>query len=449
MKKNVLKIFLLFTLFFCFNTCTTEKEYEPLAYMKAQKVLTQWTNFTLKLERYTVGYRSPVSARMFAYVNIVAYQTALPALKGYASLKEPFLPPQYSVNYTAADFDLPIALNAAYSHILSLFFFTAPQPILQELDALEKEISEIEHTSNDENTRQASINYGKMVAEAIWQYAKTDKIGHDACLYNYDKNYTPPQYKGSWQPSSMHPMPALLPHWSGVRTFITAKENIAVKPPLPFDESPSSGFYKQAMEVYLNGQHRSFEDIWIAQFWSDDLEGLTITPVGRWFSIVNQYITQHNFYFPDIIETYLKLGIALNDAAAVCWNAKYTFNMERPEAFIQRNIDAHWQPLHHTPPFPSYPSGHSVFGATAVEIIKHQLGNTTAFTDKTHDNRTEFQGKARTFHSFDEMATENAYSRIMLGVHFRMDCEEGLRLGKIIGQKIAQFPLKKDELSQK
>ena len=449
MKNNLYKTILLLSLLFCFNTCITEKQDEPRAYIKAQKIIIQWTDLVLKLERNTAGYRPPVSARMFAYIQITAYQTSLPALKGYSSLKEPLLPSKYIVGDVPENFDLPMALNAAYAHIVKRFFFTAPQKFLQELASLEKENFEVEQNQTDENTRQNSIKYGKAVAEAIWQYAMTDKIGHDAFLYNFDKTYTPPQYKGSWQPSSIYPMPALLPHWSMVRTFINGKNDIEIKPPVSFDESPTSDFYKQAMEVYLNAQHRSFEDVWIADFWSDDLERFTITPVGRWFSIANQYVTQKRFSFPDVLETYLKLGIALNDAAVICWNAKYFFNIERPETFIQRNIDAHWQPLHNTPAFPAYPSGHAIFGASAVEILKHQLGNTNSFTDKTHDKRTEFQGKPRTYHSLDEMATENAYSRVIIGVHFRMDCEEGLRLGKIIGQKIAHFLIKKDEISQK
>ena len=34
------------------------------------------------------------------------------------------------------------------------------------------------------------------------------------------------------------------------------------------------------------------------------------------------------------------------------------------------------------------------------------------------------------------MAAENAYSRIPLGVHIRMDCDEGLRLGYEISDAV-------------
>lgn len=58
------------------------------------------------------------------------------------------------------------------------------------------------------------------------------------------------------------------------------------------------------------------------------------------------------------------------------------------------------------------------------------LWDQVTFTDQSPKGRKEFLGKPRTFHSLAEMARENPFSRLALGVHFRMDCEMGLRLGK-------------------
>ena len=41
------------------------------------------------------------------------------------------------------------------------------------------------------------------------------------------------------------------------------------------------------------------------------------------------------------------------------------------------------------------------------------------------------------------MAEENAYSRIPLGVHIRLDCTEGLRLGKVIAFRAMNLNLNK------
>ena len=53
----------------------------------------------------------------------------------------------------------------------------------------------------------------------------------------------------------------------------------------------------------------------------------------------------------------------------------------------------------------------------------------------------DFKATPRKYTSFAEMANENALSRLYMGVHYRMDCEEGLRLGRLVGQRIADFPL--------
>jgi hypothetical protein len=40
------------------------------------------------------------------------------------------------------------------------------------------------------------------------------------------------------------------------------------------------------------------------------------------------------------------------------------------------------------------------------------------------------------------MAEENAYSRIPLGVHIRMDCDEGLRLGHAVAENVLRLDLR-------
>jgi membrane-associated phospholipid phosphatase len=146
-----------------------------------------------------------------------------------------------------------------------------------------------------------------------------------------------------------------------------------------------------------------------------------------------------------------KVGIALNDASVACWHSKYTYNIERPVSFIQRNINPTWNImslttnnfLGSTPSFPAYPSGHSTFGAAAAEALSSVFGYNFSLTDRCHADRTDFNGQARTFNSFYDMAQENAFSRLVLGVHFRMDADEGVRLGYQVGRRVNALPFKK------
>ncbi|MEO6037732.1 MAG: vanadium-dependent haloperoxidase, partial [Saprospiraceae bacterium] len=218
-------------------------------------------------------------------------------------------------------------------------------------------------------------------------------------------------------------------------------EQLAARPPVAFNEAPGSPFYTEALEVFSVSQSLSRENRWIAEFWSDDLPGLTMSPAGRWISITGEALIINPLPFPEVIATYLKVGMALCDASIICWHEKYKYNTERPETYIRRVIQPDWVPLHDAPSFPSYPSGHSIFGAAAAKVFAATFGDGFSMTDRSHEDRREFAGMPRAFHSFAEMAQENAFSRVAIGVHYRMDCEEGLRLGRIIGQKAAALPL--------
>ncbi|MBK6997967.1 MAG: hypothetical protein IPH31_24935 [Lewinellaceae bacterium] len=68
---------------------------------------------------------------------------------------------------------------------------------------------------------------------------------------------------------------------------------------------------------------------------------------------------------------------------------------------------------------------------------------TYTFTDLCHKDRVEFLGTPRTFTSFKALGDEDAYSRIPLGVHFRMDCDEGVRIGELAAQRVLELPWKK------
>jgi membrane-associated phospholipid phosphatase len=143
--------------------------------------------------------------------------------------------------------------------------------------------------------------------------------------------------------------------------------------------------------------------------------------------------------------------MALNDASVSCWNSKFYYNVERPVTYINKFINPAWNVasltstgfLKSTPSFPAYPSGHSTFGAAAAEALTSVFGREVAMTDRCHEGRTDFNGKPRSFNNFYEMAEENAYSRIWLGVHWRMDCEEGVRLGYLVGRRVNALPFKK------
>ncbi|MBK6998195.1 MAG: vanadium-dependent haloperoxidase [Lewinellaceae bacterium] len=347
------------------------------------------------------------------------------------------------MKFEEGQFYLPASLNAAYAEILRHFFPSAPADLLQQNEILEKKHTQSFYQKTDSRVAEQSAAFGKSVAGTVWAWSRSDREGHNGHLYNYDHGYEQPVCKGCWQPTGEHPSPPLLPYWGKVRPFITDVNSIALKDPVSYEETPGSNFYTQAMEVYSVSTPLSKENRWIAEFWSDDHPGLTLSPSGRWISIANQALEKARPPFPLVIETYLKTALALCDAGIVVWKGKYFYNLERPETYIVQWINPEWKALHLTPSFPAYPSGHAAFGGAASEVLTEALGSNFQLTDRTHNKRPEFASAPRSYGSFAEMAQENAASRVLLGVHYRMDCEEGLRLGKIIGQKVVNLPLQR------
>ena len=121
----------------------------------------------------------------------------------------------------------------------------------------------------------------------------------------------------------------------------------------------------------------------------------------------------------------------------------------RPNVFIHEFIETSFQTNLYrlvywpNPSFPGYPSGHSTFASAAAGVFIDFFGDATDFTDVSHEGRTEFRGAPRNFSTFTVMAEENGYSRIPLGVHVRMDCTEGLRLGYEISDGVNNYNLKR------
>jgi membrane-associated phospholipid phosphatase len=239
-----------------------------------------------------------------------------------------------------------------------------------------------------------------------------------------------------------------------VRTFAIRTGDKLARQPIPFNEDPNSLFYLQAKETYIeiNTISQNYEKEWIALFWSDDIFELTFEPAARWVAVANQAVDKDNISLSKAAELYAKLGMSLCDAGIAIWNSKYFYNIERPVSFIRRIMDPNWitilnNPIANvvgmTPEFPAYPSGHSGFGSAAAGVLIDVFGFNYTLTDRCHEFRSEFIGTPRTFHSFADMAYENALSRIYLGVHYRMDCEEGLRLGYLAADRVNKLPWKR------
>ena len=405
--------------------------------LQAKEVMLSWNRLLMELERFTSGYRAPVSARMFAYTALTAYEAALPGNSGYRSLGADFggydpIPYNNEVKHF-----LPAAsLNTAYAAMARKFFPGAPVPLQDRINELEKYFTEKNNGATDETSLAFSRNYGRRTAENLWRWSQTDSVGYGGPAFCRECGYKPDTIKGHWRSDDENLTPPLLPYWGKVRSFVTAPGDTPSQPPASYDEAPGSLMYGEAMEVFTSAQPLNSESHQISEFWSDDITEFTVSPTGRWISIATQAAERSDLSAAQTLEMYLRLSFALCDAYIVCWDLKYQYMAERPQTYISRVIQPEWRPYAPSPPYPSYPAAHASVAAAAAEVLIYSFGDPYPFTDRTHEGREEFAGTPRSYQSFRDMSKEIALSRILLGVHFRMDCEEGLRIGTMIGERV-------------
>ena len=144
------------------------------------------------------------------------------------------------------------------------------------------------------------------------------------------------------------------------------------------------------------------------------------------------------------------LNMALADGYVAMVDSKNRYNYWRPITAIRTadtdgnpdtTVDRTWTPLVPTPPNQDYVSGHSIEGGAAAEVLKqffhtdHIAFEDCSLTLPAGSTCNDTAPVLRSYTSLSQAAAENAYSRILVGFHFRESIEEGIKYGGKIGQR--------------
>ncbi len=473
---------ILFSIFSCGPTDPVQTEPKfPLTYQFDYQVYWKWNELFKKLDRVATGYRPCPAPRALAYLGLSAYESVVPGMPSHKSLAPLFLGlnlPQANPN---VEYFWPACVSESYYYMLERFFPHLQNSQNPEAAAAFEEIAILHsalRSQFSEGIRELTIldrseKFGRDIATAVFDWSKTDPVGHNVFL-DPQPSYYPPVDPGLWQPTPPNYNKALFPQYGQVRTFAMNQADLISAPPIPFGEDPSSLRYAQALEVFqtVNSiknppsglEFWAANQHWLSEFWSDDNLYSTFSAGTRWISIADQMVANEELNLAVCAELYAKLGLTLHDLTVAIWKSKYIYNVERPISYIRRvfppdyPIASNWSTLLNnpvtgingiTPAYPAYPSAHAGFGGGGAKILSSFLENAPGysgnyiFTDLSHEYETTFLGTPRVFSSITQMGEECAYSRFPLGVNYRMDCEAGLNIGRLAAQRVLELPWKK------
>lgn len=437
-KLNFLRFFTTFSLFiFLLVGCEKknpnfQKEVENAEYLhRSMLALTSVIKHDL--------FPPMIASRIYAYAHVAAYEAMNPHTGQYISMAGQLnqlseLPkPEAGKEYC-----FPVASIKAYFRVGKRLIFSEDS-----ITAFEnKLLKEMKDIGIPKDVFERSVAYGDTIGGAIIKWSSKDNYAQTRSMPKYTVAIKNP---ATWQPTAPDYADALEPHWNKIRPMaMDSVSQFMPARPTAFDSSKTSKFYKEAYEVYKTVADSTKERIDIGHYWDDSPASTNnvghvnfvikkVTPPGHWLHI-NLYVARQNkknLY--EVAEAYAKLAIAEFDGGISCWDEKYRSEVIRPETYISRYIVPEWTPIIVTPPFPEYPSGHSVFSGAALAVLNGVWGNNVGFTDSTE---VQFGMEVRSFKSFEEAAQQAAISRLYAGIHYRPACENGIVQGQNVGNYV-------------
>jgi PAP2 superfamily len=375
-------------------------------------------------------------SRVYAMTHVAIHD----ALNG---IDRRYLP--YAYYGTVAPNASPEAAVATAAHrvlvrqftLLTPYGFATQRAMLDE--ALESSLALIPGGSS----KDAGIAVGTRAANAILAMRVADGWNWQVVQdFNYPQGNSPGEYRFT-PPNNF----AFLPGWGNVQPFVLYRAHqYRPDPPYPVNSSQYTADFNEIKRLGGDGvttpSARTPDQTQIARFWYES------SPQG-WNRIARRVSAARELGLWENGRLFALLNLTLADGYIANFDTKYHYNYWRPITAIRladsdgnpnTRGDTGWTPLLETPAVPDYVSGHSTQGGAAAEIMKLFFGtdsiafSTCSTTMPASRNCDEASQVQRSFSSFSEAAEENALSRILVGIHFRKACTEGVRHGRKIAQ---------------
>jgi membrane-associated phospholipid phosphatase len=342
----------------------------------------------------------PNSHRIYVYLTIAIHDATIAAWESKYFYKRPrptaldltiqaTLPTPQSPSYPSEH----AAAAGAAATVLS-YFFPKEASSFQSM-AEEAAQSRVHAGLQFPSDSSVGLELGRRVAERVLEVAKAD--GSDAVWTN-----TVPTGPCKWVGEK--PGNTTMPNW---KPILLAAAN-EFRPPAPPDcQSETVKADLDAVRTF----ERKFAIDYKGYFWQSPAGLQTI-----WYDYASKWMfedkTDQNP--PFAARVYSMLAAAHYDAFIASNDGKFAYWYPRPN-----QLDPDITPLIPVPPFPSYPSNHSTLSTARSEVLAYLFPKRADFIRRV--------GK------------EAGDSRVWAGIHYEMDNQAGVELGKAVASKYVSW----------
>jgi len=255
----------------------------------------------------------------------------------------------------------------------------------------------------------AGVEIGRRIAAEVIASAKADR-------FDVDWSGARPTTPGTWVSQARPPEPPLYTRFVGMRPFSLASGSEFRAAPPPALESEV--FRANVAEVRKFSDNRTVEQLRIAQYW--EMVTGPFMP-GYWNQIAIDAADSHHLSQEETAQLLALVHMAWVDAFIACADSKYVYWVPRPTQADPEIRLAIGLPNH-----PSYPSNHSCTASATARVL---------------DARFPDQGGR-----YLALAQEVATSRLYAGIHYPMDIDAGLEIGRKVAAKVVGQGLPTDRV---
>lgn len=251
---------------------------------------------------------------------------------------------------------------------------------------------------------------------------------------------------------------------------------------IPFSSNLiNPAFIAQAKVVAATSASLTAKQRFSAEAW--EAGGGSSFPPGSWLTITQWVSARDGNSIDEDVGLFYVVSNALSDAGVITWALKYKYDYPRPVRVIRdlgemgifdnlqcydplrsrvvtisaQQFLTYQQPSNEpSPSFPEYTSGHSTFSGSAAQVLKLWTGSDefgasvmlNAKNSRFERGRAPHTNVKLSWKTFTEAADDAGQSRIYGGIHFDDANIEGLKIGRLLGQKAFRkaFPIWKKSL---
>jgi len=397
----------------------------------SSEVVLKWLDLKYRIllqpQEQNTGFEF-LKVRYYAYVGIALYESVVPGMPSYQSLSGQLSDmPVMPATVPGLAYHWPACANAALAYMHKSFLPNTSASNKASMDSLETALNLVYQAEVDSSTFKRSVEFGKAVAQLIFNWSKTDG------LFTKYPAYVLPVGPGLWVPTPPNFSPASGVVFGKLRPLMPGvlNENLPVAPS-EYSTNPSSAFFKSIKEVYDTSLVLTSAQIAQANYWRGTMGG---APAIHWFAILKKVlIEQGNKAMLDKAAlAYCKMGIAQNDAAIATFKTIYQYNQLRPITYI-RNVMGYssWNSVFPANSHPGYPEAVTTDYSSSAAVLSQEFGDNYHFnTDGT--NNLGLPGYI--FNSFEEAGIHGGLSRFYAGISTKAAVNAAIW----IGNKTAEY----------